>query len=139
MSGVIDQQFLTACSQHFIHHAWTRGDDVHVVLATKAFLDDLHVKQTEESATKTKTKRDRAFRLIDKRSVVETQLSDRGFQVFEVAGVNRIDPTEDHGMNFLKTGKRLARGAPLVGNGVADLYVRCRLDVCDEIADVTRI
>jgi len=33
---------------------------------------------------------------------------------------------------FPETGKRHARGWPLVGDGVADLDVCRRLDVCDE-------
>jgi len=44
--------------------------------------------------------------------------------MFEIAGVNRVDPAEHHRMNFLESGQRLSRGMPLVGNRVADLDVR---------------
>ena len=43
--------------------------------------------------------------------------------MFKVSGVDRIDPTEDHGMNFLESQERFARGMPLVRDGVADLDV----------------
>ena len=123
MSGIIDQQFLSACGQHFINHAWTGRDDVHVVLAPEPFLDDLHVKQTKEPAAKSETQRNRAFRLINKGGIIQTQLADRGLQMFEVTRVNRINPAEDHWMNFLETEQRFACGMPLVGDRVADLYV----------------
>src|SRR4029077_3492919 len=114
-------------------------NDVHVVLAPKPLLNDLHVKQPKESAAKSETQRNRALRLINEGGVVHAQLANRRLQMFEIAGVNRIDPAENHRMNFLKTGKRLARGVALVGDGVADLDVCSRLDVCDEIPDVTGI
>ena len=59
--------------------------------------------------------------------------------MFEVAGIDGIDPTEDHGMNFLETRKRFARGMTLIGDGIADLHVCSRLNVCDEITDIARI
>ena len=43
--------------------------------------------------------------------------------MFEVACVDRVNPAENHGMNFLETEKRFARRMPLIGDGVADLYV----------------
>src|SRR5439155_15333642 len=139
VSGVIDQESFFAGGQHFIHHAGTGGDDVHVVFAPEPFLNDLHVKQTKKSATKTKAQSNGAFRLIDKGGIVQAQLSDCGLQMFEVTGVNRIDAAEDHGMNFLKAEKRDACRMPLVSDGVADLYVSGRFDVCDEITDVAGI
>src|SRR6266566_4002928 len=72
---VVDQQFFAARSQHFIDDTWARGDDVHVVFAPEPFLDDFHVKQTQESAAKSEPKGDGTFRRVNKRGVVQTQLS----------------------------------------------------------------
>jgi len=44
VSRVIDRQFFSARGDHLINDTWTRGDDVHTVLAPEPFLDDLHVK-----------------------------------------------------------------------------------------------
>ena len=77
--------------------------------------------------------------MIDERGIVQTQLCDCRLQMFEVAGIDGIDPTEDHGMNFLETWKRFARGMTLIGDGIADLHVCSRLNVCDEITDIARI
>ena len=81
------------------------------------------MKQTKESATKSETQRNRAFRLVNKGGIIQTQLADRSLQVFEVTRVNRVNPAEDHWMNFLETEQRFACGMPLVGDRVADLYV----------------
>ena len=84
----------------------------------------ISMKEPEKSATKAEPERDGAFRLVHKRGVVQAQLPDRGLQMFEIAGVNRVDPAEHHRMNFLKPDKRLARGMALVGDGVTDLHIR---------------
>src|SRR4026207_248836 len=139
VSGVIDRQFFSARGDHLINDARTRGDDVHVVLATEPFLNDLHVKQPEKATAKSKSERDGAFRLIDKRRIVEAQLCDCRLQMLEVSRINRIDPTEDHGMNFLETWERLARGMALIGDGIPDFHVGSRFDVCDEITDIARV
>ena len=44
--------------------------------------------------------------------------------MFEITGINRVNPAKNHGMNFLKAGERVTRGMPLVGNRVADLDIR---------------
>ena len=96
-------------------------------------------KQPEKSAAKSEPQRNRTFRLINEGGIVQSQLADRCLQMFEVAGVDRINPAENHRMNFLKTGQRLARGMPLVGDRVADLHVGSRFDIRDEITDVAGI
>ena len=74
MRRVIDQEFFSARGDNLINDAWAGGDDVHVVLAPEPFLDDLHVKQPEKAAAKSKSKRNGAFWLIDERGVVQPQL-----------------------------------------------------------------
>src|SRR5581483_10562107 len=139
VSRVIDRQFFSADGDHFIDDTWTCSYDVHVILAPEPFLDDLHVKQPEKSAAKSKSERDGTFRLIDERGIIQTQFRDCCLQMFEVAGIDRINSTENHGMNFLKTWKRFARGMTLVGYGIADLHIGGCLNVRDEITDIARI
>ena len=47
-------------------------DDVHVVLPPQPFLHDLQVKQSEEPAAKSEPQRNRAFRLINERGIIQT-------------------------------------------------------------------
>ncbi len=44
-----------------INHAGIRGDDVHVVFAAQAFLDDFHVEQAEEAAAESESQRHTRF------------------------------------------------------------------------------
>src|SRR6478672_6602605 len=139
MRRVIDQESFAARGQNFVDHAWGSRDDIHVVLAPKPFLDDLHVEQTEEPAAKTEPERDRAFRLIHERGIIQPQFSDRGFQMFEIGGVDRIDPAEHHRMDFLETRERFGGGMARIGDRVADFHVGGRFDVRDEITDIARV
>ena len=56
--------------------------------------------------------------------------------MFEVAGVDRINPAEHHRVNFLEAGKRFPRRVSRVRDRVADFHVGDRFDVRDEITDV---
>ncbi len=136
---IIHRHGLAPRGQDFVNDAGRRRDDVHVVLAPEPLLDDLHVEQPEEAAAESEAERDRAFRLIDESGIVQAQLPDRGLEMLEVRGVNRINAAENHRMDFLETGERLGRGIAQVGNGVADLDVGGGFDVGDEIADIARV
>src|SRR5438067_487929 len=137
--GIIDEKRFAAGGENLVDHARRGRDDIHVVLAPEPFLDDFHVEQPEETAAESEAERDRAFRLVDKRRIVQAQFPDGGFQMLEVAGVDRINPAENHRVNFLEPGQRFPCGVTEVGNGVADLHVGGRLDVSDEITDVARV
>ena len=54
IGGIINNEFFTVSFGHLVNHAGIGGDDVHIKLAAKTFLDDLHVKESEESAAKAK-------------------------------------------------------------------------------------
>ena len=50
------------------------GDDIHVELTVQTLLYNLHVEQTEESASETEAQGNRTLRREGKRSIVELQL-----------------------------------------------------------------
>ncbi len=133
---IIDQHRFAAGREDFINDARRRGDDIHVVFAPEPFLDDLHVQQAEKTAAESETQRDGAFRLINESRIVQPQFSNRRFQVLEVAGVDRVNPAENHRMDFLEAGQRFLGRIAQIGHGVADLDIRRALDVRDEITDV---
>src|SRR5204862_8126971 len=72
---------------HCVNDAGIGGDDVHVVLAAEPFLDNLEVEQTEEPATETEAKGNRAFGLGKKGGVVELKLGEIGFEMLVIGGV----------------------------------------------------
>src|ERR1700677_3251978 len=58
--------------------------------------------------------------------------------MLEIGSVNRINAAEHHRMDLLKARQRLQSRVALVRQGVANLDLGRRLDVRDEIPDVTR-
>ena len=58
-----------------VRHAGRRGDELEVVLALEALLDDLHVEEAQEAAAEAEAERRRALRLEGERGVVERAAS----------------------------------------------------------------
>ena len=118
-----------------VAHAGRGGDQVEIELALEPLLNDLHVEQAEKAATEAEAERDGAFRLEEERRIVEPQFFERLAQLRVLVGVDRVEPGEDHGLDFFEAGQRLDRGIGVVGDGVADLGVGDVLDVGDEETD----
>ena len=53
--------------RHAVNHAGISGDDVHVVFAAEAFLDDFQMQQAEKTAAEAEAERDGTFRLITRK------------------------------------------------------------------------
>ena len=112
----------------FIGYVRDGRDDVHVEFAVEAFLDDLHVQQSEKSAAEAEAQRQRTFGLERERGIVELQFFERSPQVFVLVGFDGIDAREDHWLHVLESGDRFPRGVRHRRNRVADLHVRRGLD-----------
>ena len=111
---------------HLVDDARVRGDDLDVVLAADALLDDFHVQQAEEAAAETEAERERAFRGINERRVVEPQAAEGGLELFVVVGLERIEAAEHHRAHFLVARQHLRRRLARERDGVAGLDVgRC--------------
>ena len=82
--GIVDFNHRVTVLVDVVDHARIGGNDLDVVFATDAFLDDLHVEQPQEAAAKTKTEGQRAFGLINERRVVEAQPTEGGLEFFVV-------------------------------------------------------
>ncbi len=123
--------------QHPVNHARIRRDDVHVELAPQPFLDNLHVEQAEKPAAKPEPERRRTLCLVLERGIVETKLGQGRLEPLVIAGIDRVQATEHHRMNFLEPGQRLPGRLAGGGDGIADIHVRGALDIGDDIADRT--
>ena len=80
------------------------GDERQAELALETFLHDLHVQQTEESATETESERTRRFGFVRDRCVVELQLLQALAKVLELVAVDRIQTAEHHRLGIAITG-----------------------------------
>ncbi len=136
---VIDFQAFAVGADDFVDDARVGGDDVHVVFAAEAFLDDFHVEESEEAAAEAEAEGDGAFGLEDEGGVVDLEFAHGGFEVLEVRGVDRVNPAEDHGVDFLEARESFGGRAFRVGQGVADFDFGGGFDICDEVADIPRV
>ena len=61
----------TVLKEDMVDDGWIGENQIHVVFAREALLDDIHVKQAEETAAEARAEGDGTFRLGDERTVVE--------------------------------------------------------------------
>ena len=87
------------------------GDEVEVVLALEALLDDLEVEQAEEAAAEAEAEGGGGLHLEGEAGVVEAQLLDGVAQRLEVGGVDGEEAAEDHRLGGLEAGQRLGGAA----------------------------
>jgi len=100
---IIDLQRFAVSEVNAINDVRVRGDDVEVEFAAQALLNNLHVKKPQKAAAEAETERDRRFRLITKRGIIESELIQALAEFFIIAGLHRINPGKHHRMNFLKS------------------------------------
>ena len=108
-----------------------RGDQVHVELALEPLLDNVHMEQAQETATKTEPQRGGRFRLEEERGVVETQFVERVAQLRVLVTFHWVQPREHHRLHFLEACERLGRWPGRLGNRIADLRIAHALDSGD--------
>ena len=72
---IVDLDPLAVGFDDFVDDAGIGRDDVHVVLAPQALLDDFHVQETQEAAAESEAEGDGAFGLEDEGGVVELELA----------------------------------------------------------------
>jgi|GEM_PF-2626242 len=138
VDGIIDFQHGAAVFDHAIDDAGIGRNDIHIVLAANALLDDFHVQKPEKTATKAKSEGDRAFRRIHKGGIVEPQTAERSLEFFVIRSVHRIQTAKDHGPNFLVSRQHFGGRFVRERNGVARFDVGRILDARNHVTDVAR-
>ena len=107
--GIVDFDHAAVGERDVVAHAGRGGDEVELVLALQALLDDLHVQQAEEAAAEAEAERDGAFRLEEEGRVVEAQFFERVAQQRVLVRVHGVEAGEDHGLDVFKAGQLRAR------------------------------
>ena len=72
-----------------VRHRRGRRDQIEVIFALKALLDDLHVEQPEEAASEPEAERTAGLWLEDQRGVIEPELVKRFAQPLEIVALRR--------------------------------------------------
>ena len=123
---------------HLVRHVGNGCDDIHVELAEQAFLHDCQVQQAQETAAEAEAEGERTLGFVGEGSVVELEFLQRGAQLFELGGLDRIQAGEHHGFHFFEAGNGLRTGAFHMGDGISHLHLHGGLDARDDIADIPR-
>jgi hypothetical protein len=121
-----------------VDHRWRGGDQIKVVFAGEALLDDLQVEQAQEAAAKAEAQRGAGFHLEAEAGIVEPQLGDRFAQAFSKSAASTGNsPQNTTGCTSLKPGSASASRAVLHrGDGIADAGLRHFLDLRGDEADL---
>ena len=119
---------------NLVLHVRHGGYDLHVELARQSLLYNLHVQQSEESATETESQRYRAFWLECQRCVVELQLLDGCAQVLEFGCLYRVNSGVEHRFHFLESGYGFVAWLVDVRYCVADLHFARGFDARHDVS-----
>ena len=136
VNRIIDFDQVAAVLDHMVNNTRIRRNDLHVVLATDALLDDLHVEETEEATTETKAERQRAFRSVNEGRIVQTQPPERGLQFLVVVALERIQTAKNQRAHFFVARQHVRRRPACDRDGVAGFYVSGVLDTRDDVAHI---
>ena len=121
---------------HPVHDVRRRRDQVEVEFAFQALAGDLHVQQTQKSATETEAERHRGLGFVGERGIVELQPLQRVTQVGIIGAVDGIQPRVHHRLGFAVSGQRLRGPVPRAGDGVTDLRLAHIFHTGDQVTDL---
>ena len=97
------------------------GDNVHIKLAVKSLLDNLHVQQTKESATESESQSYRTLGHKSKRSIVKLKLFERCTQILVVGRINQVNAGKHHWLNLLESFDGLVARSSHMSDGITHL------------------
>ena len=132
----VDEDVFAVRLRHLVLNAGRGGEQIEVVLALEAFLDDLHMEEAEEAAAEAKAKGGRRLGRVGKRGIGELQLVERVAEERVLVALLRIDAGEDHGLGGAVAGHGGVGGLAVVGEGIADAAVLHGLQPGGDVADL---
>ena len=132
LGRVVDVNRFTGLEQQLKNYGWRSGDQVQVVLALQALLNDLHVQHAEEAATEAEAQCVRAFWRVLQRRIVQRQLLQRVTEVFKVIGADREQARIHLRLNTLETGQYINIRRRAQGQGIAHWRTVNVLDTGDD-------
>ena len=115
-------------------HRGRRRDEVEVELALEALLDDLHVKQPQETDAEAKAKGHGGLGRPGERRVVHVELVEGVAEVLVLLGVHGEETGVDHRLGLAISRAGRGAGADGVGDGVAHAHALRILEAGDHIA-----
>jgi len=112
------------------------GEELDVVLAFEALLDDVHVEEAEEAGAEAGAEGDGGFGLVVEGGVVELEFLEGVAEELVVFGVGGVEAGEDHALGRFVAVEGGGRGCGVVGDGVSDVAVADGLEAGGDVADL---
>ena len=135
---VVEVDLLPVRERDVIDDRRCRRDDLQVELAFEPLLDDLHMKQPQKAAAETHAQRGGAFGLEFEAGIVQMQPAQRLAQILilrRVGGIERGKHDRDRRLEARQGG---GGGPAVVGDRIADVTIRDRLDLGGDKPDLAR-
>ncbi len=105
---IVDLHHLAVGPQNLVDDRRRGGDQVQVVLALEALLDDLHVQHPEEAAAEAEAQGLGGLRLVEQGRIVEPQLPQGIAQILVVVRDHRVESGEHPRLHLLEPGQGLS-------------------------------
>ena len=119
-----------------IRHVRHCGDDIHIKLTIQSFLDNLHVQQSQESATESEAQSYRTLWRECQRSIVKLQFLQRCTKVLIVCGIYRIHTCKHHRLHLLESLDGSITRSSHLSDGITHLHLLGVLDTGDDISHI---
>ena len=139
LGRVVDVDDLAVLLHDLEDHRGRGGDQVQVVFALQALLDDLHVQHAEEAATEAEAQGFGAFRLVLQRRVVEGQFLQGVAEVLEIVRADREQARVDLRLDPLEARQDLDVRRVVQGQRIAHRRAVDILDTGDDEAHLARL
>ena len=115
LGRVVDVQHFPGVREDLIDHRRRSGDQIQVVLALQAFLDDLHMEHAQKAASKPESQGGGCLGLEMQRRIIQTQFLQGIAQVLVIVAADRIKTREHPRLDLFESGQ--ACGAGAIGQG----------------------
>ena len=137
-TGVVHLLHIALLIIYMVGHVRYRSNHIHVKLTVQTLLHNLHVEQSEETATETKTQSQWRLRLESQRRIIQLQLFQRRAKIFKIFRLNRVHSGKHHRLHLLKPGNSLVTRTGNMCNGISHLHLFGSFDTGNYISYIPR-
>ena len=114
-------------------------NQIQVIFTFQTFLYNFHMKQSKKSASETESQRNRCFRFIGQRSIIQLKFFQCITQIRIFSTVCGINAAEHHRLNRTVTGQRFFCGIRYNGHSITYTCITDSFDRCGNITHLTCI
>ena len=119
-----------------IFYRWCGDDKREPEFTLQALLNDLQVKQAQESAPEPRTEGSRGVFFVDKRGIIKLELLQGHCQVLITLRSSRVERGKDYRLYLSEAGQRRCTGTMIVRDRISAPGIAYCLYPCDDVTDL---